>query len=319
MSNVAFLWIFSRGMELGVIVLCLLPLRALLRRKVPRLFTYLLWAALPVNVGYNLIRFLLPKRDTFVSDYVRRTTTIFVSEKAAQILGWILCCGTALVVFGMVYTYIRFLQCLVGSIRLQKDVYLAARIRSPFTLGVFRPRIYLPTSLKEEYYEAVVLHERVHIARRDVWMKYLAVAFLGLFWFQPVLWFAYRMFINDMEEACDETVLRRKGKEYCAEYARTLVEVSFQAGQVRGVAIGYGNGEVKARVEQVMRYERAKTSVKVVSVVICCLFMVLSIPVSWQVPRLVRAEQQEGTRTESMAVQEKGIEEEVQYNVEEAD
>ena len=313
MSNVAFLWIFSRGMELGVIVLCLLLLRALLRRKVPRLFTYLLWAALPVNVGYNLIRFLLPKRDTFVSDYVRRTTTIFVSEKVAQILGWILCCGTALVVFGMVYTYIRFLQCLVGSIRLQKDIYLASRIRSPFTLGVFRPRIYLPTSLKEEYYEAVVLHERVHIARKDVWMKYLAVAFLGLFWFQPVLWFAYRMFINDMEEACDETVLHRKGKEYCAEYARTLVEVSYQAGQVRGVAIGYGNGEVKARVEQVMRYERAKTSVKVVAVVICCLFMVLSIPVSWQIPRLVRAEQQEGTRTESMAVQEKGMEHKTNY------
>lgn len=317
MSNVAFLWIFSRGMELGVIVLCLLPLRALLRRKVPRLFTYLLWAALPVNVGYNLIISLLPKRNRWIVDYVAKPSHVAVSESLIQVLTWIWCFGTVLVVLGMVYTYIRFLRCLVGSIRLQKDIYLAARIRSPFTLGVFRPRIYLPTSLKEEYYEAVVLHERVHIARRDVWMKYLAVAFLGLFWFQPVLWFAYRMFINDMEEACDETVLCRKGKEYCAEYARTLVEVSFQAGQVRGVAIGYGNGEVKARVEQVMRYKRAKTSVKVTAVVICCLFMVLSIPISWQVPRIVKPERQVQEAVKEMSVQEAGIEEEVKYEMEE--
>ncbi len=317
MSNVAFLWIFSRGMELGVIVLCLLPLRALLRRKVPRLFTYLLWAALPVNVGYNLIISILPKKNRWIADYVAKSSQVVVSESLIQVLTGIWFCGTILVVLGMVYTYIRFLRCLVGSIRLQKDIYLAARIQSPFTLGVFRPRIYLPASLKEEYYEAVVLHERVHIARRDVWMKYLAVTFLGMFWFQPVLWFAYRMFINDMEEACDETVLRRKGKEYCAEYARTLVEVSFQAGKVQGAAIGYGNGEVRARVLQIMRYERAKTSVKVAAVVICWLFMVLSILLSWQVPRLVRAEWKEIKATESMSVQETGIEEEVQYNMEE--
>ena len=313
MSNVAFLWIFSRGMELGVIVLCLLPLRALLRRKVPRLFTYLLWAALPVNVGYKLIRLLLPSRDRIVFDYVRRGPEMVVGIDTIQTMKWFWCCGTVLVILRMLYTYIQFLRCLVGSIRFEKDIYLAARIQAPFTLGLFRPRIYLPTSLKEEYYEAVVLHERVHIVRKDVWMKYLAVAFLGLFWFQPVLWFAYRMFINDMEEACDETVLRRKGKEYCAEYARTLVEVSFQAGKVQGVVIGYGNGEVKARVEQVMRYERAKTSVKVIAVVICCLFMVLSIPISWQIPRFVRAEWQEKGITGSMAVQEKGMEHKTNY------
>ena len=55
MSNVTFLWIFSRGIELGVIVLCLLPLRALLHRWFPRLFSYVLWITLPVSVMYHLV------------------------------------------------------------------------------------------------------------------------------------------------------------------------------------------------------------------------------------------------------------------------
>jgi len=53
----------------------------------------------------------------------------------------------------------------------------------------------------KEYYEYVILHEKVHISRKDVWMKYLAVGFLGLFWFQPLLWLACRLFLDDMEEA----------------------------------------------------------------------------------------------------------------------
>jgi len=228
MSNVAFLWIFSRGMELGVIVLCLLPLRALLRRKVPRLFSYLLWTALPVNVVYNLGICFLPRQNQWISDYMCKLPPVILDEDVVRIWRWIWSCGTILIVTGMVYTYIRFLHCLVGSIRLQKGIYLAARIRSPFTLGIFCPKIYLPTSLKEEYREAVVLHEQVHIARKDVWMKYLAV-------------------------------------------------------------------------------------------VLCCLFMMVSIPISWQVPRIVRAEWKEEISTDNMAMQETGIERKTKIIIEETE
>ena len=160
----------------------------------------------------------------------------------------------------------------------------------PFTLGLFCPKIYLPYSLKEEYYESVILHECVHINRRDVWMKYLAVGILGLFWFQPVLWFAYRCFVNDMEEACDETVIRQKGTDFREEYARSLLAVSDLDEKIRGVAIGYGTGVIKSRIRHIMNYEKAKTKRCVVAILVCCLFMILAVPISWQVPRIVRGE-----------------------------
>lgn len=298
MSNVAFLWIFSRGMELGVIVLCLLPLRVLLRKKVPRLFSYLLWAALPVNIGYNLVMRFVAMVNSRVVDHVYKSPKIIVDEKIVQVMKWCWICGTLLVISGMVYSYIRFLRRLIGSIRLQKGIYIADRIRSPFTLGVFCPKIYLPISLKEEYYESVILHEQVHIARRDVWMKYLAVVFLGLFWFQPILWFAYRLFVNDMEEACDETVLQKKGTDFREEYARSLLEVSDQAGKVRGAAIGYGNGEIKSRITNVMHYEKAGKKKCVLAGFVCCLFVIVAIPISWQVPRVMQAYRGKGLATE---------------------
>lgn len=287
MSNVAFLWIFSRGMELGVIALCLLPLRLLLRKKVPRLFSYLLWTAIPVNIVYNLVMQFVAMIDRRVSDHMYTNPEIVVDEIIVSRMRYAWCVGTVVVVFGMVFYYLLFLRRLVGSIRIQEGVYVTDRINASFTRGLFAPKIYLPFSLQQKYYEPVILHERVHIARRDVWMKYLAIVLLGLFWFQPILWVAYRLFINDMEEACDEAVLRKKGEAFREEYARSLVELSCRLSKVRGAAIGYGNGEIKARIRNVMNYKHTGKRICIIAIVLCCLFAVVAIPISWQVPRVV--------------------------------
>ena len=307
MSNVAFLWIFSRGMELGVIVLCLLPLRLLLRKRVPRLFSYLLWIAIPVNIGYNLVMRFIAMVDRRVSDRLYTNPEIIVDEAIVRWMrcGW--CIGTIVVVCGMVFYYLLFLRRLIGSIRIQENVYVTDRINASFTLGLLSPKIYLPFSLQEEYYEPVILHERVHIARRDVWMKYLAIGLLGLFWFQPILWFAYCLFINDMEEACDEAVLRQKGDDFRKEYARSLVELSSRLSKVRGVAIGYGNGEIKARIRNVMNYKQTGKRTCIIAIVLCCLFAVLAIPISWQVPRVVHGSRYVQEEKEEMSITNIGI------------
>lgn len=284
MSNVTFLWIFSRGIELGVIIVCILPLRALFRRKIPRLFSYFLWAALPADIVMKIIL----KTFCNVSDYIHRMPKLAIDEQIVSVMKHCWICGTIIVVSWLTFSYIIFLRRLVGSVQLQKGVYLTDRIRAPFTLGLFCPRIYLPVSLKEEYYEYVILHEKVHISRKDVWMKYLAVGFLGLFWFQPLLWFACRLFMNDMEEACDETVIQKENAEFREEYARVLVEVSFQAGNVCGAAIGYGNGAIKSRIINIMDYKRLKLRGYLMAVMMCVLFAFCSVLISWQVPRMVQ-------------------------------
>ncbi len=314
MSNVAFLWIFSRGMELGVIVLCLLPLRLLLQKKIPRLFSYILWAALPVNLIYNLVIRFIVMINRGVSDHVYQSPKIIVDERVVQAMRACWIGGSVAVVFGMLCYYILFLRRLVGSIRVQKGVYVTDRIKAPFTLGLLHPKIYLPYSLEEEYYQSVILHERVHIARKDVWMQYLAIGILGLFWFQPILWFAYRLFINDMEAACDEAVIREKGMEFREEYARSLLEVTCENEKVRGVAIGYGSGEIKNRIRNIMSYEPVSTKKRVLGISLCILFAIVAIPISWQVPRIIRAEDVKGTVIERTFVEKTGMEKEAIFD-----
>lgn len=286
MSNVTFLWIFSRGIELGFVLLCLLPLRMLLRRKTPHFFSFILWSVLPANIIYDL---LLRGGSHFTNSvYIHKTPGISLDENIVNGVKWCWICGTVLVIFWLVFSYIRFLRKLTGSIRLKKGVYLTDGIKVPFTLGLLCPKIYLPVSLKEEYYEYVVLHEKVHIARKDIWMKYLAVVFLGLFWFQPLLWIGFRLFMEDMEEACDECVIRMRDPEFREEYAKALVDISSQPERVRGAAIGYGNGAIKSRVLNIANYRQLRLRGRLLTVGVCILFLIVSVMISCNVPKVVQ-------------------------------
>ena len=80
------------------------------------------------------------------------------------------------------------------SIRLVERVWLSDRIDTPFILGLFRPRIYLPASLEETLREPALRHERTHLRRGDPWWKLLGWLILSVFWFSPFLWLCWFLF-----------------------------------------------------------------------------------------------------------------------------
>lgn len=287
MLNVVILWIFSCGIELGVIVLCLLPLRFILRRKVPRLFSYLLWGAVPVTVVFSLCTKNVPVIFGEVAVRLSETHPVVIGENVVTALRWCWLLGSVVVWSIMLVYFLCFRSYLIGSIKLRENIYLCARIDGAFSSGLFQPKIYIPTVIREEYREYVISHEQVHIKRKDIWMKYLAIGLLALFWFQPMLWIAYQLFINDMEEACDETVLRTKEKEFRANYARTLLELTEQKRKVKGFLLGFGNGAIKERIRHAALYEKESPKVRRTAFTICVLFMVASIAIVLQIPRMI--------------------------------
>ena len=93
-----------------------------------------------------------------------------------------------------------------GNIALEGNIRLADGINSPFVLGIFRPKIYLPSDICEGEREYIVLHERQHIRRGDHVFKALAFIALGLHWFNPLVWLSFVLAGRDMEMSCDEAV-----------------------------------------------------------------------------------------------------------------
>ena len=154
---------------------------------------------------------------------------------------------------------------IVGYLRLKRSVALACKtpdgcyggacVTAPFTLGILRPRIYLPDDLQGTARQAVLLHEQTHIHRRDPLMKPLFYAVACLHWFDPLAWLAFREFERDMEAACDEAAVRGRPLPERNAYCESLLHFAMQGRGVPG-SLAFGQGSVKVRIVHLLHYRR---------------------------------------------------------------
>ncbi len=89
---------------------------------------------------------------------------------------WLL--GLGFMVLAALISYLRLMRRVRVSVSYGGNVRLCDRIPAPFILGIFRPKIYLPSELPKERIPHVLAHERSHLRRRDPALKMLAL--LGL-------------------------------------------------------------------------------------------------------------------------------------------
>ncbi len=153
----------------------------------------------------------------------------------------------------------------VGYVQLRRRVALACKtpdgcyggdcVPAPFTLGILRPRIYLPDSLQGAARQAVLLHERTHIRRRDTLTKPLFYIAVCLHWFNPLAWLAFRCFERDMEAACDEAAVQGCPLPERSAYCESLLAFAMQGSSIPG-SLAFGQGSVKERILHVLHYRR---------------------------------------------------------------
>jgi len=97
----------------------------------------------------------------------------------------------------------------------------------PMTFGVRRPAIFLPADAihwSEERRRMVLLHELAHVRRADAATHLMARAALGINWWNPLAWSAWREFLKERERAADDLVLRAGAR--ASDYASHLLEVA---------------------------------------------------------------------------------------------
>jgi len=94
-------------------------------------------------------------------------------------------------------------------------IWSAPAAPAPMVIGLWRPRIVLPTGLvadlSDEQWHAVVLHEAAHIARGDLWVGLLQRLAAALFWWCPLMHVLNRRLGELREELCDNHVIREQG------------------------------------------------------------------------------------------------------------
>lgn len=99
---------------------------------------------------------------------------------------------------------------------------------APMVVGVLRARMIVPTDFGTRYTpeecQMMLAHERAHLARGDTLIYAFAAAWLCLFWFNPLMYWALGRLRFDQDLACDALVVSRSGASR-RRYADALLSV----------------------------------------------------------------------------------------------
>ena len=109
------------------------------------------------------------------------------------------------------------------------DVRASLLCSGPLVTGLKNPVILLPMWFEDDYEAAerrdALVHELMHLKRRDLWAFQAARIVAATQWFNPLAYMALRAFRTDQESACDADVIAR-AKLSPAAYGRTLVKAA---------------------------------------------------------------------------------------------
>ena len=321
-----FLHIANIGITAGWIVLSLLLLRLFLR-KIPKWVTCLLWGVvglrLLIPVSLTSQYSLQPSAEPIPADIttasvpqvqtgipvVNNTVNPVLEETSnlpeiLRILAIIWVVGVAVMFLYGLISYLLLRRKVAVSVKLEKRIYACDYVTSPFVLGLFFPRIYLPSDLDESCKGAVLAHEQAHIQRRDHWWKPLGFLLLAVYWFHPLLWVGYILLCRDIEAACDERVVRTMGIEERKSYSLALAKCSARKVRVMACPVAFGEVGVKGRIRAVLSYKKPAFWIIIASLVICVVVAVcfLTVPKSCKhdyISKITEAPTcaQEGVRT----------------------
>ena len=163
--------------------------------------------------------------------------------------------GVAVLVVRGIVGYIKLKRHVALACKTSDGCYGGACVTAPFTLGILRPRVYLPDDLQGTARQAVLLHEQTHIRRRDPLTKPLFYAVACLHWFNPLAWLAFCTFERDMEAACDEAAVRGRPLPERNAYCESLLHFAVQGRSIPG-SLAFGQGSVKERIVHLLHYRR---------------------------------------------------------------
>lgn len=174
--------------------------------------------------------------------------------------------AAAMLGYGAV-TWFRLRRRVRFAVRVSGRVWEDDTVSSPFILGLFRPRIYLPSGLEGRARRFILCHEFAHLRRLDHVVKPLCWLALAVYWFNPAVWLAFLLLSRDMEGACDEVVLRSLGEDAKAGYSYTLLALASGKRIPAPCPLAFDEGDAKGRIRHVLSYRRPALWVVVMSVI----------------------------------------------------
>ncbi len=230
-------WAGETLVATGLLVLAVLLLRAPVARLFGARAAYALWLA-------PLLRLLLPPLPsnaplagytitTGPADAIGQAAAGAGGVAYADLLVWAWLGGAVLfLLFHAIAHHIFLSRVLAHGRRLPiaasgPELIESDAVDGPIATGIIRRRIIVPKGLDcrltPGQHELAIAHERLHHSRGDLVALAVSLVVLALHWFNPLAYFAHRLFRRDLEAACDAQLAARLGPDERHDYARAIL------------------------------------------------------------------------------------------------
>ena len=287
-----FLKVLNMSITAGWFILAVLCIR-LLFRKIPKWMNCLLWGVVAIRLicpfsiesPFSILSSTEPIKSSAVVEgevrndipsidsrltIVQNTINPILTETFAynesdsvaplQVVtyaaGLVWCCGMVLLIICAMGSVVKLHKLVNEAVCVRENIYICDAVKSPFILGIFRPRIYFSSALRKREMDYILAHESAHLKRKDHWWKALGYLLLCIHWFNPLCWVAYSLLCKDIELACDEKAAKNMTFHEKKEYAKVLLSCAGQRSLVMVCPLAFGEVGVKERVKSVLNYKK---------------------------------------------------------------
>lgn len=273
-----FYWVFNMSITAAIAGILILPVRKL--KVIPKRVAVFLWlipfmrmtVPFGMNSPYSLMTLLSKVATKTVIVYQPAQNVAFSMTNCAmaadtyfpvtyktnlleEVFGvaamiWLIVALAILLMMAAVYwTTLREIK---DAAHFRDNIYVSEKVTTPAVYGIVKPRIVLPAA-EQKNLEMILLHEQMHIGRRDNLWRLLAFVTAAVHWFNPLSWVFLKTLLADLELACDECALTKLGKDRAKEYALSLLE-SKQGATV--FASAFGGAKIRTRIENILSYRK---------------------------------------------------------------
>lgn len=297
-----FLKVLGMSITACIAAAIVLLLRALLK-PAPKVFSYLLWAAVFVRL---LLPFSLPLPTSEISPItpvnirtepytdqnvnsaaplsaeVGRTGEISIytsenipeyktSEPVLEVLSAVWLLGVLAMTVRFMVSYFGLKKRLKTAVCLEDNIFISDSVGTPFIFGIIKPRIYIPENLPENRRKLIILHEKFHIRRLDHIAKIVIYLALCIHWFNPVVWLCFSLCERDMEMSCDEAVTGKMTRSERADYSEALLAAAPK--KAARFTAGFSESPTEKRIKNVLSFKKPAAWITV----LCALAAVVSV------------------------------------------
>lgn len=287
-----FLKLLNMSITAGWLILAVLCIR-LLFRKIPKWVNCLLWGVVAIRLicpfsiesQFSILPSAEPIKSSAVVEgkvqnyipyidshltIVENTINPMLTETFAyneadsaaplQIVTYVASlvwgCGMVLLIICAMGSVIKMHKLVREAVCVRDNIYICDAVKSPFILGIVRPKVYFPSTLNEREMDYILAHESAHLKRKDHWWKVLGYLLLCIYWFNPLCWMAYSLLCKDIELACDEKVAKDMTLHEKKEYSNVLLSCARQRSLIMLCPLAFGEIGVKERVKSVLNYKK---------------------------------------------------------------